>query len=63
MFIKYNEGGKPKGKEMENGLQSDGIDRDSGGESGRRARAGRETETTCLSRLGPPRLTVLYFSL
>ena len=34
-------------------VPSDGVDRDSGGESGHRARAGRDTETKCLSRLKP----------
>ena len=34
-------------------LLAHGVDRDSGGESGHRARAGRDTETKCLSRLKP----------
>ena len=31
-------------------IPSGGVDRDSGGESGHGARAGRETETKCLAR-------------
>ena len=36
---------------VEIGLPLDGVDRDSGGEAGHRAQAGRDTETKCLSRL------------
>ena len=34
-------------------MQSDGVDRDCGGESGHGTRAGRDTETKCLSLLKP----------
>ena len=50
-------------------VPSDGVDRDSGGDSGHGARARRDTATKCLSRLepgllssDPPRLTVgIYY--
>ena len=55
-------------------IPSDGVDRDSGGELGHGARAGRDTETKCLSQLepgvlihllclNPPRLLVYYYEL
>ena len=41
-------------------VPSDGVDRDSEGESGHGARAGRDTETECLSRLKPGVPILLY---
>ena len=40
-------------KTSEIAIPSDRVDRDSGGESGHGGRAGRDTETKCLSRLEP----------
>ena len=64
----------PRPHKAETLILSDGVDRDSGGESGHRARARRDTETKCLSWLepsipihhhcpNPPHLTVVNLDL